>query len=76
MDEMDKPEEMAAFFDARAAGYNEHMREYVFSDATFAQFYQALSAPIEKTFEPLSILILAVERAWRSRQYSSECPTR
>ena len=52
------PEEMAAFFDARAAGYDDHMRDNVFTDTTFAQFYQAVSAPIEETHEPLKILDL------------------
>ena len=54
---MEIVEGMAEFFDARAAGYDDHMRE-VFPDATFAQFYQALSAPIEPTGAPLNILDL------------------
>ena len=49
---------MAAFFDTRAAGYDDHMRDNVFPDATFAQFYQALSSPIGRTDEPLHILDL------------------
>ena len=52
------PEEMAAFFDARAAGYDDYLRNIVFSDTMFAQFYQAVSSPIEKTDEPLNILNL------------------
>ena len=56
--ECGNPEEMTAFFDARAAGYDDHMRDSVFTDATFAQFYQAVSAPIEETDEPLNILDL------------------
>lgn len=55
---MEKTETMAAFFDARAAGYDDHMRGNVFSDTTFAQFYAALSAPIEPTDKPLAILDL------------------
>jgi tRNA (cmo5U34)-methyltransferase len=51
-------EEMASFFDLRAAGYDRHMRENIFSATEFAQFYQALSLPIEKTDEPLHILDL------------------
>jgi tRNA (cmo5U34)-methyltransferase len=55
----EKPEKMAAFFDVRAAGYDDHMRDIVFeSDTTLTQFYQALSSPIEKTDEPLNILDL------------------
>jgi len=55
---MEKTEEMAAFFDVRAAGYDDHMRDCIFPDAEFAQFYQAVSTPIEKTDEPLHILDL------------------
>ena len=40
------PEEMAAFFDARAAGYDDHMRHEVFPGPTFEQFYQAVCSPI------------------------------
>ena len=54
----EKVEEMAAFFDARAAGYDDYMRDSIFPDAEFAQFYQAMSSPIEKTDEPLHILDL------------------
>jgi tRNA (cmo5U34)-methyltransferase len=57
-DEFEKPEDMAAFFDARAAGYDEHMRGFVFTETTFTQFYQAISSPIEKTDETLNILDL------------------
>jgi tRNA (cmo5U34)-methyltransferase len=59
-EDLEKPEEMAAFFDVRAAGYDDHMRGYVFSDAAFDQFYQALSSPIEATDEPLNILDLGI----------------
>jgi len=47
---------MAAFFDARATGYDDHMRDVFKSDTTFAQFYEAVSAPIRETDEPLNIL--------------------
>lgn len=52
------PEEMAAFFDLRAAGYDQHMREYIFEGTTLAPLYQALCEPIERTDEPLQILDL------------------
>ena len=55
---MEKPEPMATFFNGRAAGYDDYMRDIVFSDTTFAQFYQAVAAPIEKTDEALKILDL------------------
>jgi tRNA (cmo5U34)-methyltransferase len=57
-EELQEPEHMAAFFDARAAGYDDHMRDNVFTGALFAQFYQAVSSPIEKTDAPLHILDL------------------
>lgn len=56
--DIEKPEAMTVFFDRRAAGYDEHMRENVFSDTTFSRFYQAVVAPIEKTDAPLTILDL------------------
>ena len=56
-DDTEKPETMAAFFDTRAAGYDDHMRD-IFTDATLAQFYGALSSPIEETDQPLNILDL------------------
>ncbi len=52
------PEEMAVFFDLRAAGYDEHIRDYIFEGASIAPFYQAVSSPIERTEEPLHILDL------------------
>jgi len=58
VEDIEKPEDMAAFFDARAAGYDEHMRDFIFSGTTFTQFYQAVSSPIEETDEPLNILDL------------------
>ena len=52
-------EEMAAFFDARAAGYDDHIRGYVFEpDTMFVQFYQAVSSPIPESDDPLQILDL------------------
>ena len=57
-EDTEKPEVMGAFFDARATGYDDHMRDYIFTDATFAQFYQAVSLPISETDEPLNILDL------------------
>ena len=53
------PESMAAFFDARAEGYDDHMRDVAFeSDAALTQFYEAVSSPVEETDEALSILDL------------------
>jgi tRNA (cmo5U34)-methyltransferase len=61
VEDPEKPEEMAAFFDVRAAGYDDHMRDDIFeTDAIFTQFYQALCSPIEATDEPLNILDLGV----------------
>jgi tRNA (cmo5U34)-methyltransferase len=57
-EELEVPEPMAAFFDARAAGYDDRQRDFIFPDELFAQFYQALSSPIPMTHEPLSILDL------------------
>lgn len=57
-EDKEKVEEMAAFFDTRAAGYDGHMSGYIFSETTFPQFYQAVSSPIEKNDEPLNILDL------------------
>ncbi len=56
-EDIEKTETMAEFFDARAAGYDDYMRDYIFAD-TFTPFYQALSSPIEKTDEALNILDL------------------
>ena len=58
IEDEEKPENMAAFFDTRAAGYDDYIRGYIFADSTFTQFYQAVSSPIEKTDEPLNILNL------------------
>jgi tRNA (cmo5U34)-methyltransferase len=55
---IEKLENMAAFFDARAAGYDDHMRAEVFTKRTFTQFYQALAEPIEETSQAIKILDL------------------
>ena len=57
VEDMETPEAMGAFFDARAAGYEEHMR-WALPDTAFARFYQAVASPIEETDEPLNILDL------------------
>ena len=58
VEDSETPEEMAAFFDARAAGYDGYIRDYIFEGTTFTLLYQAVSSPIEKTDEPLNILDL------------------
>jgi SAM-dependent methyltransferase len=55
---MDPTEKMAAFFDARAEGYEDYFRDEILPGELFAQFYNALSAPIGETDEPLRILDL------------------
>lgn len=55
---MPTPEPMAAFFDARAGGYDTHMRSNVFTNTTFVQFYGALASQIPETDQPLQILDL------------------
>jgi tRNA (cmo5U34)-methyltransferase len=57
-DELEPIEEMAAFFDARAAGYDAYIQDEIFPDEQFAAFYRALSAPIERTGEPIRVLDL------------------
>lgn len=52
------PEPMAAFFDARATGYDDHMRKNVFTDTTFVHFYGAIAGQIPETTEALQILDL------------------
>ena len=52
------PEPMAAFFDARAGGYNAHMRSNIFTDTTFVHFYGAIASQIPETEQPLQILDL------------------
>lgn len=46
-------EEMDAFFDARADGYDSHMERTV---TDFAEFYQAIATEITPTSQPISIL--------------------
>jgi tRNA (cmo5U34)-methyltransferase len=57
-EKLEQIEEMASFFDRRAAGYDDHMRTNVFTETEFGQFYQSMSVPIEMTHEPLNILNL------------------
>jgi tRNA (cmo5U34)-methyltransferase len=57
-EDIEEPENMAAFFDARAVGYDDHMRDNIFSGTMFTRFYEAVSSPIEKTDESLHILDL------------------
>lgn len=58
VEELEPIEEMTAFFDARAVGYDAYMRDSIFLDGSFDPFYQALSAPIGKTDAPLQVLDL------------------
>jgi tRNA (cmo5U34)-methyltransferase len=58
VEEMEPTEEMAAFFDARAAGYDDYFRDEIFPDELLVGFYDALSAPIGETDAPLRILDL------------------
>jgi len=57
-EETEPTEEMAAFFDARAAGYDGYFRTEILPGELFAGFYGALSAPIGETDAPLRILDL------------------
>ncbi|MGE5673158.1 MAG: class I SAM-dependent methyltransferase [Mycobacterium leprae] len=50
------PEEMAAFFDARADGYDDHMRECLGS--LFTPFYSALATAVTPTTDEIEILDL------------------
>jgi len=52
------PEPMAAFFDVRAAGYDDHMCKNVFTDTSFVHFYGAIATQIPETNEALQILDL------------------
>lgn len=52
---MKKVEEMAHFFNRRAAAYNEHMRESI---GSFKAFYESIAKPIEKTYEEIEVLVL------------------
>lgn len=58
VEDIEPIEEMAAFFDARSAGYDEYIRDYIFAGGAFEQFYQAICLPIQPTDEPLHILDL------------------
>lgn len=55
---VERPEEMAAFFDTRATGYDAHIRGYVYDETTFARFYETLASPIPQTSAPIRILDL------------------
>ena len=48
------PEEMASFFDARADGYEDHMRESF--EGMLEEFYERVALPISETTEPVRIL--------------------
>ncbi|RKD28771.1 class I SAM-dependent methyltransferase [Thermohalobacter berrensis] len=50
-----KPEEMESFFETRASGYDEHMKNNVES---FEELYDKVSQPIESTEEVIEILDL------------------
>lgn len=53
MTEHNPPEEMDAFFDARASGYDAHMHA---SLADAETYYRKLAEPIPQTTEPIAIL--------------------
>lgn len=50
-----RPEEMASFFNERAVGYENHMKETV---ELFDKYYKSVSDPISETLEPIEILDL------------------
>jgi tRNA (cmo5U34)-methyltransferase len=54
-EEREPVEEMESFFDARAHGYEEHMREVLRS---FDAFYRAIASPIRPTGDDLAVLDL------------------
>ncbi|MBN1642281.1 MAG: methyltransferase domain-containing protein [Anaerolineae bacterium] len=56
--DFETPEEMAAFFDARTDGYDCYIRDDIFQEPTFTQFYEAVSAPIPETEEAIRVLDL------------------
>ena len=59
VEDAEQIEEMAVFFDARAAGYDDYLRDKVFdSGARFTESYHAVASPIQQTDEPLSVLDL------------------
>lgn len=49
------PEEMASFFNTRAAGYDTHMENTV---SQFHEYYQQVARPIKPTDEPIKVLDL------------------
>lgn len=51
----DKPVKMSQFFDERANGYDQHMKQTVTS---FEKFYNIISVPIDRTKEVVEILDL------------------
>jgi len=53
----ERPEEMVSFFDARAAGYDEHMRETI---PDFDAFYVAVAGAVPRTDAPIEILDLGI----------------
>lgn len=55
-DRNDQIEEMANFFNLRAGGYDDHMKEVIGDD--FDAFYNSISLPIQNTNEAISILDL------------------
>lgn len=55
---VERPEKMGAFFDARAAGYDAHIRGYVYDEPSFARFYETLASPIPQTPAQIRILDL------------------
>jgi tRNA (cmo5U34)-methyltransferase len=59
-DQIEPVEAMVDFFNARAAGYDDYNRDYIFEGPSFAQFYGALASAIPDTDEPLRILDLGV----------------
>ena len=58
IENQEQPEKMASFFDLRATGYDVHIKDVVYTDEEFEQFYQAISQPIAPTEQPLKILDL------------------
>ncbi len=50
----DQPEEMGAFFNARAEGYDDHMRKVLDAPA----FYGAIAEAVAPTDDPIAVLDL------------------
>ncbi len=67
----DKPEEMASFFDLRAAGYEDHMQETINS---FTQYYATVAVPIPHTTEPISVLDLGCGTGLELRWIFAQAP--